>query len=641
MRSPRLTATAVAMIAVALALFAPTGAALADPTSTSAPEAAAAQDAELLIVLDSSSSMLEQAGDGVTRAEAAKSALLGVVDSLSETDRVGLRQFGATVAGLNDPASCTDSQLTVPVATDNRQALRDAANAYLPYGETPIGYALQEAGKDLPAASAGASEPESQRTILLITDGESNCEPDPCAIAATLAAEGLTIHVVGFQVSGQARDALLCVANAGGGQYFDVNDSAGLASVFEKVATRAFRDFALSGDPVQGAPDRADAPTLTGGSRYLTTLPALGEPLYYEIERTIAGSRLWVTATMGAGPAQEIEGTLQTSPEADASTCNSSKNFASAWTGVWNVPILTLDSTDREKCVSTSSMMLMLESGTTGDSSTSVLAGTPAEILVFEEAPVTNIADLPPASPELGAWVPITETAPLPVEGGTAFSDAPLLGSGSYSFDLLPGEVTYVSIQLDWGQSLQAQYTSSRGLDLTMLSPVRDSLSSNETTIDVPDPESDAEGESVRRDAIRTPPVTYRARESDDWNQPLAHAGTWTLAISTSQEGATDLTALVPVTLDLLIDGEPTGAPTYLQAAAPPAAPSSTPEVTTAQDGADSTSPLPRSSPEDGGMPAVVPLAVGVVGLALIVGGAVAFRRRRTSSTLPTNGGIS
>ena len=50
----------------------------------------------------------------------------GVVDGLPDEARVGLRVYGAEVFERTDPGACTDSQLVVPIGTDNRPELRDA-----------------------------------------------------------------------------------------------------------------------------------------------------------------------------------------------------------------------------------------------------------------------------------------------------------------------------------------------------------------------------------------------------------------------------------------------------------------------------------------------------------------------------------
>ena len=177
--------------------------------------------------------MKERAAAGETKIAAAKKALNRVIGSLPDDQSVGLRVYGAKVFSRDQPGACTDSQLVVPVDTSNRDKLRSAVASYRPYGETPIGHALQEAGKDLGG--------EGKRTIVLVSDGEPTCDPDPCEVARDLSQQGvdLKIDVVGLDVDGAARDKLRCIAGAGNGTYYDVDSSEEFAASLEKLATRA------------------------------------------------------------------------------------------------------------------------------------------------------------------------------------------------------------------------------------------------------------------------------------------------------------------------------------------------------------------------------------------------------------------
>src|SRR6478735_259230 len=134
--------------------------------------------ARMILVLDSSGSMAEPAGSS-TKIEAARQALGTVVDGLPDEAYVGLRVYGATVFSRDQKGACTDSQLVVDPATDNRDELRSALEQYQPYGETPIGDALRKAARDIGG--------ESTRSIVLVSDGIATCEPDPCVVAGELA----------------------------------------------------------------------------------------------------------------------------------------------------------------------------------------------------------------------------------------------------------------------------------------------------------------------------------------------------------------------------------------------------------------------------------------------------------------------
>ena len=216
-------------------------------------------DGRLLMVLDSSGSMNEPAGDDRSKIDAAKTALTSVADSLPADAQVGMRVYGATVFSADDPGACEDSQLVVPIGTGNAAALKAEIAKYKPFGETPMAYALEQAAKDLGG--------EGRRSILLVSDGEETCAPDPCKVAQQIADRGidLRIDVVGFQVSGQAREQLECIAAKGRGGYYDAADTEQLTQSLHEAKAQALNPFEVTGTPVEGTPDSAAAPPLTTG----------------------------------------------------------------------------------------------------------------------------------------------------------------------------------------------------------------------------------------------------------------------------------------------------------------------------------------------------------------------------------------
>ena len=201
--------------------------------AASLPVAPDNEPGRLVLVLDSSGSMKEQAAGGQRKIDAAKDALGEVVSQLPDDAEVGLRVFGAKVFSAKDAGACEDTQNVVPVGPLDRDALTQAVADYRPYGETPIGRALQEAARDLDAGSASGP-----RSIVLLSDGEPTCEPDPCQVAKKLSSRGidLTINVVGLDVSGAARKALSCIARAGGGTYYDAHPIEQMRSKLAMVA---------------------------------------------------------------------------------------------------------------------------------------------------------------------------------------------------------------------------------------------------------------------------------------------------------------------------------------------------------------------------------------------------------------------
>jgi hypothetical protein len=137
------------------------------------------------------------------------------------TAQVGMRVYGGTV--FDGKGACTDSQNVVPVGPVDRKALA-----------TQIAKDLGDNGK---------------RSIVLVSDGEATCDPDPCEVAKQLAGSGvdLKIDVVGLRVNAAVERRLQCIARAGNGDYADARDAADLVRGLNRLSVRALRSFVLSG----------------------------------------------------------------------------------------------------------------------------------------------------------------------------------------------------------------------------------------------------------------------------------------------------------------------------------------------------------------------------------------------------------
>lgn len=250
--------------------------------ASAAPPALAPVDAsqhKLMLVLDSSGSMADKDASGRPKIDAARSALHQVVTGLPTHAQAGMRVFGATVAGKQSANACTDSQLAVPLGADNTAALSTAVDAYQPFGETPMAYAMQQAASDLGN--------DGQRSMILVSDGADTCSPDPCTVAQQIAARGIDmkIDVVGFRVSGKAQRDLQCIAHVGRGSYFDASNTQDLTASLQTLSARAVRPFAVTGTPVAGTPIIDGAPTVTAGQWSSRIGPSKDER-YYQVTHT-------------------------------------------------------------------------------------------------------------------------------------------------------------------------------------------------------------------------------------------------------------------------------------------------------------------------------------------------------------------
>jgi hypothetical protein len=165
----------------------------------------------ILFVVDTSTSMY-----GKPLADA-KTALKGGSSALPGAD-VGLRSFGGPCEnpGVERLAIGPFDEPSFHSAVDSLAIVESG---------TPTPAALAAAGATLP--------PEGDRTIVLISDGESSCG-NPCPTARALKdrlGAGFRIDTVGFRTPDQAESELACVAKVTGGTYVSIGHTDGNTGV--------------------------------------------------------------------------------------------------------------------------------------------------------------------------------------------------------------------------------------------------------------------------------------------------------------------------------------------------------------------------------------------------------------------------
>ncbi|WP_166349272.1 vWA domain-containing protein [Phytoactinopolyspora limicola] len=531
----------------------------------------------LQLVMDASGSMAEPTGDdaGTTRIEAAKSALNTLIDDLPDNAHVGLRVFGSEVFSSSDPGACEDSVQVVEPATDNRDNLRAAVADYEPYGETPIGYALQQAANDLGT--------ETQRTIVLVSDGEPTCDPDPCEVAADLISRGynMRIHVVGFDLDENARATMECIADNGGGVYYDVSNADELANALTEVSTRAFEPFELKGERITGGATIAEATPIEPG-QYIDTFANDGrsyanniKPIYYRVDRSMAGSTLHagITASLTDGDGRP-QSRVRILTE-DRDICGLEALQESSDHGLLGIGT---NSTARlirsDDCESVDS--LIIEVGQDGLFGGAGLAGQDFELVVYEEPPTTNSDELPAS--EIATWHDMSAGEPRDdIEPGNSFSSAPIVEPGTYEMSMLPGETKVIAVDADWGQHVQALMEvgpdekgsfgtgSSARYDLRIFGPYRTLRDRNSVTEGLPD-WSEERGDMRFRLGAATPSIRLLNREALYWDgvHDAVIPGPYFIAVTDNQDPDGGNDHLVDYTLTVDVMGEAgAGAPTY------------------------------------------------------------------------------
>jgi Ca-activated chloride channel family protein len=216
------------------------------PTISSSTQAA--KSANLLMILDASGSMWGEI-DGQPKITTAKAAASSAITALPDTIATGVMLYGHRRKG-----DCEDIELAAPLGTPRPEILTRLATVNAK-GKTPLTTSLIQAG-DVLASREGES------TVLLISDGIETCGGDPCATVAAMREKGikLVVHVIGFDVRGAAVEQLQCIARAGGGSYFQANDTSGLQQALQSVQAAVVEHKAPAPLPEPPAVQAAAAP---------------------------------------------------------------------------------------------------------------------------------------------------------------------------------------------------------------------------------------------------------------------------------------------------------------------------------------------------------------------------------------------
>ena len=618
--------------AVTEASAAPAGTAVTD--GAPAP-AATGTEGRLLLLLDASGSMGEAAAGGGRKIDAARDALTEVVERLPDAAQVGMRVFGATVESRQDPGACTDTQNVVPVGPVDRARLTEQIAAYEPYGETPIGNALRAAVKDL--------GPKGKRTIVLMSDGEPTCRPDPCVVAEELRQQGvgLRINVIGLDVDPDARRALQCVAAAGGGSYVDVRDAGELADSMVRVSVRALREFQVEGTPVEGGAEPEAAADLAPG-RYTDRLPRGETRRYYRIEKQ-AGAGLSASVTTRPPASEDTSETMRvrllseqgdTCAEGTASRANVLAEGAVLSAGAAYLPGMLED--EVESCAEAEALLVEVEYDDAD-------VKRPFELLVSgQPAVVSDITTLPGPVEDTGPYAREARAAGKPesVVGGVGFNDAPLLEPGVHEDTLRPGEQLFYRVPVDWGQAARVTFTVQpdgradelldavgNTVDALVFNPYRQTVGNIAYGADQAQDGGRYTGTSPLRATAAIAPVRL-SNGSAPWN-PLAQqavAGDYVVAVRMGALNE-DTEFAAPVRIAVEVDGEVDGVPEL----SAPLADASASQSPTPDSSPQAAEPEPTTSGEsaDDGTPVAVVAGAGAVVLLVLVGSALLVVRRR------------
>lgn len=182
----------------------------------------------VIVVMDTSGSMEEAAPDGTRRIDAARASVLNYVNQLPQGTPFGLIAYpgsGKVVDG------CSIGNVEIKPGPLDVVSTSAAVRRLSPDGETPTAPALKHAGEKLRTMGKHG-------TIILVSDGESNCGAEPvCETARKLSDTGIDVRVntVGFNIDEGGRDELQCVSDITGGRYLDATDVSQLSEAMSEA----------------------------------------------------------------------------------------------------------------------------------------------------------------------------------------------------------------------------------------------------------------------------------------------------------------------------------------------------------------------------------------------------------------------
>ena len=181
----------------------------------------------LLIIVDSSRSMLQLTRDGKEKLWAAKEAVSKLIEKLPDDVNVALMVFGHR--GKN---RCDDIELILSLTPLDRTTIMKKLEPLKPTGVTPLSASLDNAAKHL-------EKFQGESTILLLTDGQETCGGKPVELVSNISKKYgliLLVDVIGLNVKLIERQQLEAIAEASGGNYYSADTSYELVSAVNEIA---------------------------------------------------------------------------------------------------------------------------------------------------------------------------------------------------------------------------------------------------------------------------------------------------------------------------------------------------------------------------------------------------------------------
>lgn len=227
----------------------------------------------ILILLDGSSSMLQQWTKDEQRFKTAGRIITTLIDSVYGVNNEV--EFGLRLYGHQSPVkdnNCFDTKKEVIFSKDNLTQMSLRLDALHPYGVSPIAYSLKQAAlEDL------VDLKENKYSLILITDGGESCEGDICAVVEELLRKKIDFkpYIVSLVDYAPLREQYKCL-----GEYLLVKQEADIPVVVNKIVNAYRKTFI---NPIASTTIKTDAASTAINTR---PQPKIIQPKIEEPEHT-------------------------------------------------------------------------------------------------------------------------------------------------------------------------------------------------------------------------------------------------------------------------------------------------------------------------------------------------------------------
>lgn len=227
---------------------------------------AAKEQAPLVLVVDVSESMTENDSSGRNKLSSAKKTMSTLVQGRPESTDLGVWTYpGGTTSGECAPGSWIPGLQPDqhPDPTDVDAHIRQLTAS----GNTPTGPALRGVVDSLKQKGFTSA------TLLLISDGESNCGEPPCEVAKSIVDEGFALSVpsIGFTISDKGRDELTCISQATGSSYREADNADQLIKELSQYEQRDLEVSVEAPTRIRQGANAAITATIKNSSHYTVT----------------------------------------------------------------------------------------------------------------------------------------------------------------------------------------------------------------------------------------------------------------------------------------------------------------------------------------------------------------------------------